>query len=345
MNNDTLARSITVTAHALSVTDEKLLEFDKLARVPTVVRDNKRLFTQLWQTVPDPSYDAILAIEHHPVLLLRFLMSKCQHFSKLSDAIAVMNDEKILVHITELHLYGIFDLDSYINFVRNLYEQAEQPSSYTPKQVSLSGFPQRVVFMCNGGDQITAIILRYCELHFKSKAVVNTHGDKIDIVLQSPIVRNLDEAKKLYENFVEYVGTMEKTEKFGMCQNIKRTQGAEFVISSMGDHSTVTNPLEMLRFLNSHPGPVTLNIINANNVMIGGTNNKMTVLKDKPSENAKHWIMNNVPKHKELKSDYYQRYISANKNGVTERNLSKIVSDNTKCTTLKSHGNTYWVRP
>jgi hypothetical protein len=339
-----LARSTTVTDHTRRVTKEKVhgkyVERELITKEINVINGNEDLYSQLWQTVTDPSRESIFAMENHAVLLQRFLLARCQHFSKLSEAIAVLTEDKILVHVTEIHLYGVFSVDNYVDFVRSLYERSEQPASYTPKQVSLSGFPQRVVFMCNGSDQLTDVIVRYCELHFKSKVNVNRNGDKIDIVLQSPIVKNLEEARQMYEDFVKYVNTRERVEKFGMYQNITRENGTEFVVSSMGDHSEITDVASMLRFLNAHPGPITLNI-NAHNVIIG--NNNIIQQKDQSKSDARIWVRNNPPKNRETKCEYHTRYIGSNPGGITERILSKIVAATAKCETLRSNGVTYWI--
>lgn len=315
----------------------------KYKTVAKILETEKTLCALLYQLIGKPPLESILAIEHHPFLMNKFLRNNCDHFAELGKALDATSEDKILVYMTELYLYGVFHLHEYVSLINNLYENVDNPiASYTPKQITLSGFPQRVVFMCNSDKAIKEQLVTYCELHFKSRVQVNTTGNTADIILQSRDVPNLDAAKKMYEKFVEYVNEREGVAYFGLRQNIESKNGYEFVTSSMGDRSSIDTPEKLLRFLNGHPGPITINFNgNVQNVFVGN-DNSINFIKEKRKDTAKKWICDHLPKNKEIKTNYYKRYLAANEHPVSESTFSKIVPEITNCVSYRSHGIGYW---
>lgn len=325
------------------------MEKMKHAKVSEIIERHENLCALLYGIIGNPSNESLLAIDTHAFLMNKFLRNDCQHFSELGKALSVTTEDKILVYMTELHLYGVFYIHEYISLINNLYERDNPIPSYTPKQVTLSGFPQRVVFMCNGDEAITSQIVTYCELHFKSKVNVNRCGNTTDIVLQSPVVANLEAAKVMYEEFVNYVNDREGAQYFGLKQNIKRENGYEFVTSSMGVHSEVDKPEDLLRFLNGCSGSITINLtVNGDihgSVQLGNGNViKMATdrAKRKREQACVLWITTNPPKDRELKTAYYARYAKVNDKPFSASQLAQFILQYTEFTTLKSHGSNYW---
>lgn len=345
-----LVKPVKFAPQQLSDSDYDLAdaEIEKHGRVFEIAKANRRLYAMLLKSVGIPPSEVILTIGDHSAMMYKFLVNNCQHFVSLELAAAAMNDELILVYITEIRMYGVFTVDNYYDFVQDLSELecTQKLSSYTPKQVTLSGFPQRVVFMCNGDQAITDRIVEYCGLYFKSEVNVSKTGDSTDIIMQSPVAANLEQAKVLYKNFVEYVDRRvgSNSEKFGLRQNIVTKNGMEFVENNMGYHlgTVINNPIDLIKFFNGHPGSVTINFTNNGGNMFVGDNNVIKYAKEKKNTEAERWILSHPPNDRELKTAYYARYSKMNTELVSETQFAKIVAAVTKFTTLKSHGHNYW---
>ena len=309
-----------------------------------IMEQQPRLCARLKMIVPKFPVETALAIGSHKSLLHQFLQNPCFHSASLSDAIGKVTKDKILVYITEIFLYGVFTLAEYVNFIGNIQTEDDDGNKvpYNPKQITLSGFPQRIVFMCSGDDKVVTKIKKYCEIHFKSKVQINNDGDKTDVVIQSPVVRNLEESQKMFEEFCKYVSDREDIKPLGLCQDITNIDDVQYMINSIGEHRDITKIEELMERLSGFPMTVNININYGGNFIVGD-NNVINIGKDKLKTDTKSWIKNNPPKNREKKTEYYERYKSSSVNVMSERIFAQLVPSIAGCESLKTGGYNYWV--
>lgn len=340
--------------HMLSVSDKETENIEllcqQMARAIEIMRARKTWAARLRRVIRNPSIETMIALGEHSFLMEKFLLCHCRHFSDLGEAISVMSEDKILVHITELHLYGVFTVPEYVEFLNNLYGGCGLPVSYVSKQVSISGFPQKIVFMCANDEQIIGRVADYCELYFKSTVRVNSCGNETNVIIENILVKDLEQAKKWYAEFVDYVNSIEDVRQFGLRMEVKRSRNVEYIENLMGDHSKVYDVDGLLKYLNGHPGQIVININPINAGVIGsiGNNNSNIIhsnkyAKEKKRNDVKNWIGNNPPKNKELKMDYYNRYLAAGGSNIGASQFAKLVIENTNYSSFKSNGNSYWI--
>jgi hypothetical protein len=318
--------------------------YDRKIKVADLMEKHQRVYARLKLIIPKHSDETVLAMENHKNLLSQFLYTECHHAFSLQDAINNLSDNKILVYITEIFLYGVFTLPQYVTFIGRIqYEDDDcKKIPYTPKQITLSGFPQRIVFMCSGDNKVVDKIKRYCQIHFKSDVQINNNGDTTDIIIQSPIVRNLEESQKLFEQFCEYVNDREDLKQFNLNQVISKHNDTTYIVNSLADHRDIMQVEELLEKLSCFP--VTINInINNGGTFINGNNNVTQITKDKIKSVAKDWIRKNPPKNREKKSDYYDRYKNSIANCLSDRVFAMLVPGVCGCESLKSAGYHYWI--
>ncbi len=333
----------------INMTKERIAQSKHADMVAT---NNLLTAAKLWKKIPDATDENVIAIEKYKCLLERFLAAKCGHFATLDSAVDAVNEDTILVYITELQLYGTFTFDDYMSFVDNIVMNVKAPIEYTPKQITLSGFPQRVVFMCNNDEDTVTKIKEYCRLHFNSDIYMHDNGTSIEVIVQNPIVDNLEEAKKAYAQFVAFVNGKRKGANvlLGMKPlTIETVKTHDFVTNTIGEHLEYESKILVQNQLNGVPLKVNVNICNNGNQTINSNNNSNNgiVLNNEGviAHNAKEWMRKNPPKSSELKSDYYSKYCKENQHCVSEVKFSRLVTDVLPCITKKSNGKNMWVFP
>jgi hypothetical protein len=293
--------------------------------------------------VPDASMDTIIAVPKNKPLLSRFLDAKCKHHSSIERAIEHITHDDILMYVTELHLYGVFQLEHYLSFIKDVSElYLDDRGTYTPKQVILSGFPQRIAFICAGDEKFIGRIKDYCELYFKTSVHINTEGNKTDMVVSDPLVRNLEESRVAFKEFFKFVNSREPVSPLQLAQDVRETRTGQYIFSSVSDHVNVTEIEDLVKKLGSLPITFNINLSHCNNVTISGVTINAAAATDDKSE-IKEWIRKNPPLNREKKSDYYTRYKGANIEHLAENQFAKMVPMICGCESIKSHGVRYWI--
>jgi hypothetical protein len=302
-------------------------QYNTMMKVCDVAEKFPVLYGRLSVLIPNPPPEAVMAIETHKTLLYQFLRNPCLHFASLKDAVKHVTNDTILVYITEIYLYGVFTLEQYVNYLNNVRNEDDDGNTlpYTPKQITLSGFPQRIVFMCAGEKRVVEKIKRYCELHFKSKVHIANSGDKTDVIIQSPIVKNLEESQKMFEEFCKYVIDREKDiSKLELRQNIKKLDDFNYIISAIGDD---TDRAKIQEFAQQFAIPVNLYINIGNGGIHVNNNINVNIKGDTRKIIAKNWIEKNPPVNKEKKIEYYEKYKSSVKDHLADSIFGKIMKE------------------
>lgn len=157
--------------------------------------------------------DPIIALEKHSTLMRHFLDSKCVHISTIKTALTHINYKTLLIYITELCLYGVFEIDNYLQFVKTLSGVRNEDGScieYTPVQIIFSDSVQKITLMCDSIEYIPKL-RRYCLQYFKSDIKTTPRGKKINVIIDKPMMSGLVESQNNVEKFMQYLSDYGET--------------------------------------------------------------------------------------------------------------------------------------
>jgi hypothetical protein len=181
-----------------SETDDGTKELARRQHIMNIANANLPLFSKLFSLVPDAGNDAIAAMVTHGGLMVRFLNSVCMRFGSLSKAIRTIKPGDILVCMTDMSLYGIYDTETYAAFTNEI--------SLVVKPIAVLGFFCEIMFVSDALtiDNINTRILVYADVNFQMIKMQETEAKTI-IGFGVPTVKNICEAREDCMQFAEYV--------------------------------------------------------------------------------------------------------------------------------------------
>jgi hypothetical protein len=283
-------------------------ELDVIDEVNKIKRDNIRLCLRIQKDIGEVGQQTILAIKKHRCLLNRFLITKCKKYSDISQAIANVSPQEILINLSELNLYGVFDMDSYFQFIDNLRDDMSSDESvvYNPTQVILDTWPQKIVFMCS--YDVTNRIKEYAKRYFHSEIDVVSNNNVSEITIVNSRVNNQADAQVKYKEFVHYVNKN--------LSNVTEVQSLNLSSPCMLYIDDKKEKSYYLTRLNNHVDNIKsvtdlFNVFKGGNIINVTINNyNYQVNNDNVTNHTKEWIKNNPPEVKEQVNLYYDRYAS-----------------------------------
>jgi hypothetical protein len=283
---------------------------------------NMRTVCQLTNFVGNFSLKTALAIEKHHTLLRRYLLSKCQKFADVNKAISIMTPSDILINLTELDLYGVFNIDSYYHFIDNLSSDitSNEVGSviYNPTQVIISKFPQKVIFVCSQG--VSSQICEYARVYFNSDVSEYTEDNNCEITVNK-CLPNADAVRECFIEFSKFVKDklsigLEDFSKCRLTQPIPEYgSDCTFFKTPLLEHIEVDNIDELYKYIKAGGdiAKVLTNFANCNIKKLSIVNNYVINLPDKKKDLSfeNDWIANNDVEDYNTSIDYYNAYQEA----------------------------------
>lgn len=255
---------------------------------------------------------------------------------------------KVLIHFTELNLYGLFTPANYTALVQNMQERFENDSniSFRPRQIILTGLPQKLIFICIGDDTIVEKIREYVAEKYKCDIRSIKTDNRTEITVQKVGGNSYDEMQKSYRDLLQHIGNNNLVRQNILPMPIESTKQHEYITADLSCDLSQQNSIDdIISSLKTvHGGNIVLNLTIVNggtNTIVNGTNNIHYKISAK--DIAKQWIHSNPPKNREKKSDYYGRYKNSNEEILADSLFSKIVIDFGKYESIKSNGIRYWI--
>tara|TARA_R110002153_G_scaffold248216_1_gene404380 strand:+ start:8126 stop:9130 length:1005 start_codon:yes stop_codon:yes gene_type:complete len=254
----------------------------------------------------------VLAAEKHRHLLMRFMRTPCKKFNNLTEAVTEIGDnpgDNVLIHLTEVALYGIFTLDNYLKFVKNLSSDRVEKEDivYKPTQVVLESWKQKIVFMCSYDTK--DMVENWASKYFNSKVEVICDNLTTEITIQDKIVSGLDESTMSFRGFLNYMNKQferDQLAKIDLKQLTILTCGNDnrsYVECNLRDHYEIESVKDLPNLFKSGPFLVINGTVNGN-VNINITFNEKKF-------DSVEWVRSNLPGWNETKSVYYARYLEA----------------------------------
>lgn len=296
----------------------------------------------------------ILALPNNMGIAKKFAMATCKKFTDVASAMKEIVTGEILIYLTEIHLYGVFTLDNYVRFISNIRDDDDETmaAGYKAKQVVLSGWPQRLVFVCRGGDDIVGKIRKYVKDCLQSDISIVKENEEIVISIQGNLHRNYSETVVAYQNLIEHINRVGGED---IIRDIKRHNNlcigdSTYYACVLGDHGVISNVDDLKKILSSyHIENLTIqinNLMNNKGIVAFGDNivaNNNNLVND-PMILAENWIRLNPPDSSVKKSDYYRKYKDANANQIIlgDSMFAKAVKGS-GFTTKTIRGIGYWI--
>lgn len=233
----------------------------------------------------------------------------CQKFLSILDALDKLDDNHVLIFISELQVYGLFTHDGYLDFTKKLHEMLDEDNvSSNVYQVILNEGNQKIVFMCSDADRVAAATVDKMAKHVKEffGTTVNVveNGEKVEITINKIIA-----GKDRHEQFDELFNYVHKRdpELAGKISLLRTYREREYKYT-MPKLQPATTMEELINILKTAHN-VTIN----GPVIINNGGNNTQILKaavDKKSI-ARDWIIANEPADGEKTTDYYIRYTNS----------------------------------
>lgn len=280
-------------------------------------------------------------IYDNTILFNKVFNSGCKIFVELVYAMFELEnsaDNTVLIHFTEIDLYGLFGQQSYLDFIKNINDKIEDDNiSVNLYQVVIGGSKQKLVFACTDVVYFEKL-QNYARDCFKVNISNSSNQITVDIITQNESEIS-DNYNKLY-NFIYNSGDSICCESMKQIQLLQKMQ-YKYRRYACNDTLTARNMEELIKLLKSAThitinAPVNIVMGNVNNINV----NKIAAV-DKFLI-AKEWIRNNLPVDKEVTTKYYERYITGIIDPVVVSHFGKLVRDEGYETARGNNNCRYW---
>lgn len=289
----------------------------------------------------DVSLDILDNVSKNIKLFRLFQTSECEKFTNIDGALtALRRDEdaaqKVLIHFAELNLYGMFTPEQYTTLTNNLADKVIDGVniSFRPKQIILTGLPQKLVFICLGDENIVEKIRKYVDQKYKCGITSVKTDIRTEITVQRVGGSNYEEAQSCYQDLFDFIS--EKNRDHEVANTIlpmpiiKRNNHSYMLADMSYDVSKPQDIKDIISALKTiHSGNIIINmgVIVEGNISGGNVGCTQNITDDsKPTIKTLKWIRENLPHEKEITTDYYNRY-AANHDGakISINHFGKIV--------------------
>lgn len=319
--------------------DSHTVEFDRVHELFMATDASRRAFRFMIDTFGKTiTYEIMINISQNITLFRLFQNADCEKFINIDSALQALNRDnasrtKTLIHFTELNLYGMFSPEQYAIFAGDLLEKVYDGAniSFRPKQIVLTGLPQKLIFICLGDERVVEKIRGYVSKKYKCGITHTKTDDRIEITVQGMGGNTYEEAQSTYHDLIDFIGTKNADHSTaGKMLPIPVVNSRERYIVADISHDInrphdLKNVIESLKTIHGESIVVNFVIINGNNngqIIVGGMNKD----KVRPQKSVK-WVRENPPGDKEITTEYYARYTANCDEHISSSQLGKIVRD------------------
>lgn len=283
--------------------------------------------------------------------------SACEKFIDIKLALKKMTEEqskqKILIHFTELDLYGVFTPEQYYALTTDLAEKVFEGENITfqPKQIVLSGLPQKLIFICLGDENIVEKIRGYVKRKYNCDISYIKTNNRIEITVQGVGGNTYEEAQKSYHDLFDFINTKQSDPAVAgdlLPMPVVKSSKREYVVADISHdvskHLDMKELISVLKTIHGENVVINLTIVNGNvNGNVGGVTNN-TYGENTSMTKTLKWVTNNLPNEKEVTTVYYNRYIT-NYDGekVSDSQFGKIVRS-LGYKPMRGTHNRFWVK-
>lgn len=321
-------------------------------RMIECIMKNKARYRRLKAVISEVPDKAILAMgnDNDKWILSKFIMNEsCRKHASLESAIKDTKEGEMIINITELQLYDVFTVEGYLEFLKNLHSNDELNNliNYNPKQIVLTGWLQKIVFLCNSDEKIVEKVRGYVKKCFGEDITVSRRGGETTVSVCKPLMKDSDEAIACFRKLVDMIdknsGEEELTQLNLRINHVRDVSGATYQSHDLANGKNVADINTLLKELHSIRAVNFIVQINDNhgNINIGGNMNIIGAVSNETK--AIEWIKINHPVDGEMSSVYYNRFTSVFGPLISITVFGRFVK-NTGYTTKKSGGCMKWFK-
>ncbi len=276
----------------------------------------------------DVPFRIIRNIANNQLLFYLYARSKCERAYTLDRALeyAGTNPKRILIHFSEIGVYGVYTVEEYAQFLSHLrdkvdVEMEEKPRvNFHPQEIVFTGLPQKLVFVCFGSDVIIEKIRGYVREKYNCDITcTKTDDTTTEISIQSRGGNNYEETQKTYYELTEYIANEKHDREVAQKMypmRVEKLHGHEYITANIsGDPMQYNGAADVIKALASIPTGTVVNLVivygDNNNVVAGNNNNNNNNQPAPVVDNralTRDWIRANAPAPRENSPDYYARY-------------------------------------
>lgn len=350
INNINMDKIESIQTRVLTLTDPDDIRMWKIIEIRQKYQYRYRqLVAEVGERLPDAT---ILAFEDRNTRLIlnRFLECRCRRFANLKTAIDNTREGEIIINVTDIEMYGVFTVENYYNFISNIHDNAiDDIITYNPQQIILTGWNQKIVFLCKSDEKIIERVRGYVKKCFGEDITVTRQGDETTISVNKPLMKDFEESSANFQKLVNMIaGTIGNNELTQLDLRQKQVVNAGGIAyqSYALSNNYPANVSELLKELHSVRAINFIVQINGNNNnnnnfhigLINNVNNVATI-----EARAGEWIRLNPPTPGETSTKYYERYVGAAGSDISIINFGRLVK-NQGYKTKKSGGCMRWFR-
>lgn len=302
----------------------------ELARVKETIAffDGKpAIYEEIIKSLGEVPISILANIMNNFRLFSVYKRSNCRKFLTVLDALDNLDDDHVLVFISELKLYGLFTHDDYLQFTKKLHEMFEEDNvTSNTYQVILNDGKQKIVFLCSNSEHAASATVDKIARHVKDffgttiNTVENAGGTEITI-------NKIIDGKNRHELFDDLFNYVHKRDpelagKISLLRTY-RDREYKYTIPKLQHVTTLEDLANILKTSANitFNGPVMINHIVGDGNIINQAN-----AGDK-KQTARDWVKNNPPNENEITTDYYKRYCEKNNQPTPNNQFGKIVEE------------------
>ncbi len=148
------------------------------------IQENPSIYDTLKTTIgAGLKLDMIAKIAKNTHLFNKLCMAECGKYQDLLSALVEFDGTNILIHFTDIDLYGVFTRKGYLNFTSALRNMTDNGDNINIQQLVLTDQKQKFVFACTNKNYLDKI-QKYVNEYFGHGKVSNSNSEiTVDIKL------------------------------------------------------------------------------------------------------------------------------------------------------------------
>jgi hypothetical protein len=268
-----------------------------------------------------------------------------ENFILLSTALEAATPNCIMVYFADIGIYRVYNcVEDYYAYCDNLRENTWNDPDFkiNTHQITLADQNHKLIFITNNNSIDT--VRKYVKDYFKSDISVIQNGDDYEITVINTSAVESTESKKMYDGLFNHIYAKQPALARQLNQlPFINNCGREIRTSKAREPGEMETFEDCLIAIGTNNKIKTVNIIINNGGIINNTGIINNICEDNKETKTVKWIQNNLPKHKEFTTTYYDRYCKDNNNPLCVNKFSSYVKAQ-GYTVHRGNSTRYWVK-
>jgi hypothetical protein len=138
-------------------------------------------------------------------VLGRFKASKCRKFVKVSNAIKDLKEGEMVIFLSDYNLFGVFTVEQYYDFISDIKNEQYDEVKLKTRQIVLTGWPQKIVFMCNENRDVVMEVEKFVMQKFGKTIKTACDDSGQTTVIIDTEVENFEKVREAFEELIVFI--------------------------------------------------------------------------------------------------------------------------------------------